>query len=163
MTVHWPSIDHVLLDMDGTVLDLAFDNYFWGEVVPARYAAHKRIPFAAAHAELRPHFEALRGTLPWYSLAHWSALTGLDRDCTELREMSPCAGLADSSAKRVGDPNPRVVLTVAHVLGEDFGAPYRSGSLNDRRVPVGEVEPLAGVKGRHDDRARDVLDGEAAE
>ena len=36
MTVHWPSIDHVLLDMDGTVLDLAFDNYFWGEVVPAR-------------------------------------------------------------------------------------------------------------------------------
>ena len=43
MTVHWPSVEHVLLDMDGTVLDLAFDNYFWGEVVPARYAERKGI------------------------------------------------------------------------------------------------------------------------
>lgn len=67
-----------MLDMDGTILDLAFDNHFWGEVVPAKYAEHKRISFAAAAAELRPHFERLRGTLPWYSLAHWSALTGLD-------------------------------------------------------------------------------------
>lgn len=78
MTVHWPSVDDVMLDMDGTVLDLAFDNYFWGEVVPARYAERKQITFDAAHAELKPHFEALRGTLPWYSLTHWSALTGLD-------------------------------------------------------------------------------------
>lgn len=74
----WTSIDHVLLDMDGTVLDLAFDNYFWGEVVPAHYAERKRISFEAASAELKPHFESLRGTLPWYSLTHWSGLTGLD-------------------------------------------------------------------------------------
>lgn len=78
MTVHWPDVDLVMLDMDGTVLDLAFDNYFWGEVVPARYAEHKQVTFEAAYAELRPHFEALRGTLPWYSLEHWSTLTGLD-------------------------------------------------------------------------------------
>lgn len=76
--MHWPSVDHVLLDMDGTVLDLAFDNYFWGEVVPARYAERRHTSFAAAHAELKPHFDALRGTLPWYSLSHWSELTGLD-------------------------------------------------------------------------------------
>ena len=78
MTVHWPSVDLVMLDMDGTVLDLAFDNYFWGEVVPARYAEHKHISVEHALAELKPHFDALRGTLPWYSLTHWSALTGLD-------------------------------------------------------------------------------------
>lgn len=78
MTVHWPDVDLVMLDMDGTVLDLAFDNHFWGEVVPARYAERMRIPFEDACAELRPHFEALRGTLPWYSLTHWSGLTGLD-------------------------------------------------------------------------------------
>jgi len=78
MTVHWDRVEHVLLDMDGTILDLAFDNYFWGEVVPARYAEREGILLEAAHAELKPHFEALRGTLPWYSLAHWSEFTGLD-------------------------------------------------------------------------------------
>lgn len=76
--INWDAVDHVLLDMDGTVLDLGFDNYFWGEVVPARYAQAKAISFEAARAELQPHFERLRGTLPWYSLAHWSELTGLD-------------------------------------------------------------------------------------
>lgn len=78
MTVHWQSVDLVMLDMDGTILDLAFDNYFWGEVVPQRYAERKGLSFEAAAAELQPHFENLRGTLPWYSLTHWGGLTGLD-------------------------------------------------------------------------------------
>lgn len=93
--VNWNVVTHVLLDMDGTVLDLAFDNYFWGEVVPARYAERRQIAFDAARAELQPHFDALRGTLPWYSLAHWSALTGLDlvRLKYEVRHRSgPLAG-----------------------------------------------------------------------
>lgn len=77
-SVDWSRVDHVLLDMDGTVLDLAFDNYFWGEAVPHAYADSRRMPVEAARAELDPHFEALRGTLAWYSLAHWSDLTGLD-------------------------------------------------------------------------------------
>ncbi|MGQ0585998.1 MAG: GMP/IMP nucleotidase [Gammaproteobacteria bacterium] len=98
MAIHWPSVDQVMLDMDGTILDLAFDNYFWGEVVPARYAERKQVTFAAALAELRPHFEALRGTLPWYSLTHWSALTGLDlvKLKHEVRQRSgPLAGAPD--------------------------------------------------------------------
>lgn len=78
MTVDWNRVDHVLLDMDGTVLDLAFDNYFWREVVPARYALAKGISADEAWAELKPHFDGLRGKLEWYSLAHWSGLTGLD-------------------------------------------------------------------------------------
>lgn len=87
-----------MLDMDGTVLDLAFDNYFWGEVVPARYAERRQVTFAQALAELRPQFEALRGTLPWYSLSHWSALTGLDLPKLkhEVRHRSgPLAGAPD--------------------------------------------------------------------
>jgi 5'-nucleotidase len=98
MTVQWHAVDHVMLDMDGTVLDLAFDNYFWGEVVPSRYAQKKSISFDAAHAELKPHFDSLRGTLPWYSLTHWSALTGLDlpRLKHEVRHRSgPLAGAPD--------------------------------------------------------------------
>ena len=34
----WPEIHTVLLDMDGTLLDLRFDNHFWRELVPERYA-----------------------------------------------------------------------------------------------------------------------------
>ena len=41
MTVRWESVDHVMLDMDGTVLDLAFDNHFWRDVVPERYAQQR--------------------------------------------------------------------------------------------------------------------------
>ena len=39
----WDSIDTVLLDMDGTLLDLHFDNHFWLEFVPHKYAELKGI------------------------------------------------------------------------------------------------------------------------
>ncbi len=32
----WSRIDVVCLDMDGTVLDLRFDNRFWLEMLPRR-------------------------------------------------------------------------------------------------------------------------------
>ncbi len=105
--INWNAVDHVLLDMDGTVLDLAFDNYFWGEVVPARYAQARNISFEAAQNELEPHFSQLRGTLPWYSLAHWSRLTGLDLPALkhEVRQrITPLAGAEDflRAVKRSG-------------------------------------------------------------
>ena len=36
--INWPQIDTVFLDMDGTLLDLHFDNHFWREHMPRRYA-----------------------------------------------------------------------------------------------------------------------------
>jgi len=77
-SVNWSQIQHVLLDMDGTVLDLAFDNHFWREVVPQRYAAQHGVSVEAARAELEPHFTQLRGRLEWYCLDHWSGITRLD-------------------------------------------------------------------------------------
>ena len=38
MIVNWEKIDTVLLDMDGTLLDLNFDNHFWNEFVPLKFA-----------------------------------------------------------------------------------------------------------------------------
>jgi hypothetical protein len=55
-------------------------------------------------------------------------------------------GSADRSAEWVGDPDACVVLTVAHVLGEDLDAVHRPGCLDDRGVPVGKLEPLAGIE-----------------
>lgn len=76
--VNWQTADWVLLDMDGTVLDLAFDNYFWRELVPERYARKHGLTLDAARAELAPKFTAIEHTLPWYCTDHWSAETGLD-------------------------------------------------------------------------------------
>ena len=41
--IDWDSIDTVLLDMDGTLLDLHYDNHFWLEYLPQRYADLKGI------------------------------------------------------------------------------------------------------------------------
>ena len=73
----WQQIDTVLLDMDGTLLDLHFDNHFWLEHLPQAYASHKHIGYDEALAELNTHFVGLRGTLSWYCLDYWSDLTGL--------------------------------------------------------------------------------------
>jgi putative hydrolase of the HAD superfamily len=74
----WALYDTVLLDMDGTLLDLRFDNYFWQELIPARYADLHGLPHAAAVAVLEPRFAAARGRLEWYCIDHWSRELGLD-------------------------------------------------------------------------------------
>lgn len=75
--VDWMRVDWVLLDMDGTLLDLAYDNYFWREYVPQAYASAQGLSVEAARAHLEPHFTSLQHTLPWYCTDHWSRLTGL--------------------------------------------------------------------------------------
>ena len=74
----WDRIDTVLLDLDGTLLDLAFDNYFWLERIPAEYAAAGGLSVEAARASLQPKFRAREGTLDWYCIEHWSRELGLD-------------------------------------------------------------------------------------
>ncbi|MGI9264722.1 MAG: GMP/IMP nucleotidase [Gammaproteobacteria bacterium] len=74
----WDDVDTILLDMDGTVLDLRFDNFFWRTIVPQRYSEKHGIPLALAHEELVPRFEEKEGTLEWYCLDHWTRELGLD-------------------------------------------------------------------------------------
>ena len=74
----WNRIDTVLLDMDGTLLDLHFDNYFWLEHVPRRYAEARGIPPDAAKTELLRRYRDIQGTLEWYCVDHWSRELGLD-------------------------------------------------------------------------------------
>jgi putative hydrolase of the HAD superfamily len=76
--VDWDSIDTVLVDMDGTLLDLAFDNFFWRELVPRRYAEQHGMSVQAAQSALAPRFAAKVGTLDWYCLDHWTRDLGMD-------------------------------------------------------------------------------------
>ena len=74
----WKRIDTVCLDMDGTVLDLRFDNLFWLEALPRAWGESRGLTQQAAWAELEPRFDARRGTLEWYCIDHWSEELGFD-------------------------------------------------------------------------------------
>ena len=54
--VNWNEVHTVLLDMDGTLLDLYFDNYFWQHFVTERYAIQRNTSFAAAETFLKERF-----------------------------------------------------------------------------------------------------------
>ncbi len=74
----WHQIDTVFLDMDGTLLDLHFDNYFWLEHVPRRYAEHHQIETEIAFEDLFRQFKQHEGSLNWYCLDFWSEALRLD-------------------------------------------------------------------------------------
>jgi putative hydrolase of the HAD superfamily len=74
----WDSIDTVLLDMDGTLLDLHFDNHFWLDHVPRRYAEATGLPPDEARAALHARYRDIQGTLDWYCVDHWTRELGLD-------------------------------------------------------------------------------------
>jgi putative hydrolase of the HAD superfamily len=76
--VPWGDINTVFLDMDGTLLDLNFDNHFWLEHVPQRYAEARGLEPAAAKAELLARYRSREGTLEWYCVDHWSRELGLE-------------------------------------------------------------------------------------
>jgi putative hydrolase of the HAD superfamily len=74
----WPAIDTVLLDMDGTILDLRFDSHFWRELVPEKFAAANDMTVDTAKERLESVFAAKQGTLDWYCIDYWSRELKLD-------------------------------------------------------------------------------------
>jgi putative hydrolase of the HAD superfamily len=76
--VRWENVRTVLLDMDGTLLDLRFDNYFWLELVPERFAAHHALELGAAREALVARFAKKQGSLDWYCTDYWSRELQLD-------------------------------------------------------------------------------------
>ena len=76
--VNWEQIDTVLLDMDGTLLDLYFDNYFWQVHVPKRYAQRHAMSLEDAKSTLVPKFRNKEGTIDWYCVDYWSDELSLD-------------------------------------------------------------------------------------
>ena len=78
MHIHWNEIDTILLDMDGTLLDRHFDDHFWLEHVPARWAARNHVDLEVARAHLYAMFRSQENTLNWTNLDYWSDRLKLD-------------------------------------------------------------------------------------
>ncbi|HTV97137.1 MAG TPA: GMP/IMP nucleotidase [Steroidobacteraceae bacterium] len=117
LPLDWSSIDTVLLDMDGTLLDLRFDNWFWQEHIPAHYAALHGLDAAQAGALLDPKFRAVRGTMDWYCIDYWSRELGLDIAAIKRAALAQVAYLPGAleflrRLKRCGKR--RILVTNAH-------------------------------------------------
>lgn len=74
----WSEIDTVMFDMDGTLLDLHFDNYFWEYLVPATYGKRYDLNVEQAWAKIMGQYKQMHGTLNWYCIDFWTETLELD-------------------------------------------------------------------------------------
>jgi FMN phosphatase YigB (HAD superfamily) len=116
----WCVIDDVLLDMDGTLLDRHFDNFFFEEELPRRYAAKHGLTFEESLKTLMTMYRSVEGELAWTDLHHWSNL--LDMDLVALsREYAHLIDFLPGAEKfliHLRDLGKRVhIVTNAHEAG----------------------------------------------
>ena len=76
--INWKEIKTVLLDMDGTLLDLYFDYYFWQEYLPEQWARENNISVKTAKIKLLDWYRQESGTLSWYCLDFWTEKLNFD-------------------------------------------------------------------------------------
>ena len=115
--IDWNQIDTVLLDMDGTLLDLNYDNTLWNRLIPAKYGERQRISESEAQARLFAHMGEVRHRLEFYCLDYWAAYTQLDvvalhRELSHLIQYRP--GARDFLAWLGERGTTRLLVTNAH-------------------------------------------------
>ena len=76
--VDWDRVHDVLLDMDGTLLDRHFDNFFFEEELPRRYAAKEGLQFDVSRDRLMAMYRSVEGELAWTDLEYWTGRVGID-------------------------------------------------------------------------------------
>lgn len=129
----WTDIDVVLLDMDGTLIDLRFDNILWNEVVPQRFSQREGIDPKRAAELLYRDMLASKASLDFYDLDYWERQTRLDIDALheELRSLiryRPGAVAFVAAVRASG--RPAILATNAHP--RSVAAKHRALGLLDK-------------------------------
>jgi putative hydrolase of the HAD superfamily len=125
------NIDCVLLDMDGTLLDKYFDDFFWEHLVPERYAERHNMSFDRAKKTLMNLYRVHENTLNWTDIDFWSAQ--LDLDIPALKEQ----------IYHLIDMHPDVEEYLAMLRKHDkrvylvTNAHYKVLDLKMRKIPIG--------------------------
>ncbi len=120
--VNWEDIDDVLLDMDGTLLDRHFDNFFFEEALPHRYALLHGLTYEGSRDRLMAMYRSVEGELAWTDLNYWTERVGIDvvalhKELDYLVGFLPSAETFLRELKRL---ERRVtILTNAHQAGVD--------------------------------------------
>jgi len=149
--IDWNAIETVFLDMDGTLLDLHYDNHFWLRHVPSRYAEIHGEDEEESRLRLASRYERVRGTLDWYCVDYWSEQLGLDIPALkrEIQHMVRVRPHVEEFLSRLGGASTRVILvTNAHrkslelKLARTGLKPWFDGIVvsHDLRVPKEETE-----------------------
>lgn len=68
----------IMFDMDGTLLDLAFDDFIWNHKLPERHAETHQCSLQQSHEILASFYQQHKHTLSWYSSKYWTAKVDVD-------------------------------------------------------------------------------------
>ena len=140
--IDWSRIDTVLLDMDGTLIDLRFDNHLWNVVVPDRYGEREGVARERAVEILYRDMLASKATLDFYDLDYWARETALDIDAIH-EELMPLIRYREDAPAFVSavreSGRPVVLATNAHPK-----------SLAVKHKAIGLLDTVDGFVSAHD-------------
>jgi len=125
-------VQFVLLDMDGTLLDKYFDDYFWEHLVPEKYAEKHNVTFGRAKEDLMEKYRAHEGTLNWTDLDFWSGELNIDIPALkeQIRHLIEVHPHVEDFLKLMRQQNKKIFLvTNAH---------YKSIELKFRKTRIGK-------------------------
>jgi len=81
-------IECLLIDMDGVILDNAYDNDFWQNQIPEVIADSKSIAFDDAKRLAIQIFNYKKNTKDWYDVDYWSNMLDIDIEAQKRSEKS---------------------------------------------------------------------------
>lgn len=67
-----------MFDMDGTLLDLAYDDFIWNTQVPEHYMEKHQTTASQTKVLFNHYHQQYQHQLPWYSTTFWSQQLQLD-------------------------------------------------------------------------------------